>query len=811
MENQSVGDLQGLTLEQARKLAEEGLVNRSKKFKGKSHLKIVVESFFTFFNIILYCLAIIFFIVQVFVPDGMKYVPISKYGFLFIILLNALSSIISQEASKHVIEKMKLITEDIAIVIRDGVEVKISPSDIVLGDLVKLVRGQGITFDGTVVQGVLLANESNLTGESDSIKKETGSIVLSGSYVVAGEAYVKAEKIGDSTYISSIERRVGTIKKKRSRLISDIYLLIRLLVILIVPAVLATFIKQWYVGVDGQHWVINFNMLTKSATVLVGMIPIGMLLLTSVTLSKSIISLYKKHTMVQELYAIENLARIDTLCLDKTGTLTTQNFIFEEAIMITRVDSFEDLMSSFIAAQQDQNATLLALKSTYGDKLVNPAKEIIPFSSETKSSTVIFEDGRKAVLGAPEFIFEDEKDLAKAKEYAGKGYRTIGLCVDGEAVAIFLLKDEKRKNIEETLAYFYSLGVDIKIISGDNPLTVSAVAADCGISHAEDYISMEGVSDEEIPEIAGKYTIFGRVSPNQKQLIIEALQKKGKAVGYVGDGVNDTQSLRQADCSIAFSSGADSTKAVSDVVLLNDDFANLPIVVSEGRRVVKNIQRSLLLFLSKSLFIGVFSLFSCILRNGLPIEIEAIYVYELVVVALCGFLLSIENNKPEPINSHFVSDVVFKALSYGALLTIGAFVPLVMSVFIDMPNHIALVPIFITASGLVILLDVAKPLRGYSLAVFIVGIIFSVFLLLFLPNVLLNPEYLKGAGAGGQLERIGRAVFDLSIYDQMNLAEYLSMGIYIIAAPFVYFGLNKLFALLKKLAMKIKFVAKLDD
>ena len=805
MDRLDIGEMQGLSTEEARRLTEQGLANRPKKFKSKGHLQIVLESFFTFFNIILYALAIVFLIVQLCVPEGLQYVPISKYAFLGIILLNAASSIISQEASKHVIEKMKLVTEESVIVIRDGIEVKMPPRDIVLGDIVKLIRGNGVAFDGTVMQGTLLANESNLTGESDPIKKEPGATVLSGSFVIAGEAYIKVEKVGDSTYISSIERRVGGIKKKKSRLIQDIYRLIKILLIFIVPAVLATLIKQWYIGKDGVHWVANFNMLTKSATVLVGMIPIGMLLLTSITLSKSIISLYKKHTMVQELYAIENLSRIDTLCLDKTGTLTTQNFILEDVIMNTRIDSFDELMSSFISAQADLNQTLLALKARYSGEAQFKAKEAIPFSSETKSSAVVFEDGRKVVLGAPEFIFSDCPELEEAKEYASKGYRTLGLTIDGKPAALFLLKDEKRKNIESTLKYFCELGVEIKIISGDNPLTVSAVAADCGVPHSENYISMENVPDEQIKEVALKYSIFGRVSPNQKQMLIAAMQESGRAVGYVGDGVNDTQSLRQADCSIAFASGADSTKAISDVVLLDDDFASLPQVVQEGRRVVKNIQRSILLFLSKSLFIGLFSLLSCFLKDGLPIEIEAIYVYEFVVIAVCGFLLSIENNKPETAKPNFIKRVLIKAFTYGLLLTCGVFVPLILDNFLDMPNSIYLIPVFISISGVVILFDIARPIRGYTLMVLLVGAFGSAFLLLMLPNVLLNPNYLKSAtSVGEQIQRFKDAFFNLSIYGEMNRTEIWVLIGYFVLAPLIYFGIDKGVLALKNLILKKK-------
>ena len=582
----------GLTLKEVEELTKEGKTNFRKKVKGKSHLRIIFESFFTFFNVVLYVLALVFLFFQIFYPNGI------------------MCSIISQEASKHTLEKMKLITSPTCLGIREGKEINIKLEDVVLGETLILKGGNEVPCDLVIKEGELLVNESNLTGESKPIIKKVGDSVLSGSFVINGFAYLIATKVGSDTYIAKLESKISQISKKKSELLTNIHKIIKILIICLIPVVLTVGIKMFYVGeslTGGEHWKFTPEVLTKCAASLVGMIPIGMILLSSITLSTSIVKLYKHQTMVQELYAIENLSRVDTLCLDKTGTLTTQHFLFKNLVKLNDFDE-KIILQSYMSAMKDTNETGKAVINKYGNNEILKIKKFTLFSSETKYSEVTFENDETYRLGAPEYVLKEEKNKIKAREYQKEGFRVLGFTSLDKDLGIILLEDELRKGIKDTLNYFSDLNINIKIISGDNALTVKEVAKMAGVLNYEKYISMENVTLEEIKDIVDEYTIFGRTTPDQKQEIIRCLQEKGHKVGYIGDGVNDTTSLRQADCSIAMNNGADSAKAVSDVILLDNDFSHLPLVFKEGRRVVSNIMRSVLLFLTKSFFIGIFSL-----------------------------------------------------------------------------------------------------------------------------------------------------------------------------------------------------------
>ena len=795
----------GLTNEQVDSRKQANLVNVSKGVKGKSHIKIIVESYFNFFNIILFVLAGVFLFCQLYFPDGVQAIPFTKYIFLLFVFTNGTISVIAQEISKKKIQKMKLISDPKSVVIRNGEKQTIQSKDVVLDDILVLSSGNQISCDLEVVDGSILVNESMLTGESDNILKKKGDFLYSGSFVVTGNAFAKATAVGEDTYISNLESKIEKIKKKRSKLMVNIYAIIRVMVLSLIPIVIATFIKTWYVGDGVNNWVFTLNIVTKCGVIIVGMIPIGMILLTSMTLAKAILELNKVNTMIQELYAIENLSAVDTLCLDKTGTITTQNFEVSEVIKLNDISDFDNITHTFFASFENLNETAKVLKEYFSTGNVLEVEKVNPFDSKSKTSSVLLKDGRNITLGAPEYIFSDKKSLEIVKEKTDDGYRVLGLKVDNLEVALFLLKDELRKNIKDTLDYFNELNIDLKIISGDNPVTVMHACKDAGIKNYAKYISMENVKLEEIPEICEVYTIFGRTSPDQKQEIIKCLQQKGRTVGYIGDGVNDTQSLRQADCSIALKSGADSTKAVSDVVLLDDDFGHLPTVLQEGRRVVSNIERSMLLFLTKGIFIGLFSLISLFITAGLVIEIEAVYVYELVVVGIAGTCLAFQKNQPRPIESDFIIQVLLKSLVSGLFMTLSALIPIIFSTFADVPNYLELVPIFIVIAGIGILLDICRPFSRYTLTVFISGTAIAAFFFFLAPNVFCNPNYLKGAGSiAKQFQLIGQSIFNLSIYKEMNVLEISMIFIYLVGGYGIYFGLKFLMNLIYKFVLKVK-------
>lgn len=789
----------GLSNKEVETLIKEGKTNKTKRVKGKSHLKIIVESFFTFFNIVLYVLALVFLFFEIFYPNGLKYIPITKYGFLFTILCNATVSIVTQEISKHTLEKMRLISDPKVKVIREGKEILINNDDVVLGDTIVIKSGEVIPADLILKEGELSVNESMLTGESNAIRKRNGDTLYAGSYCLSGYGYLVADKVGKDRYISTIESKVENIKKKRSKLLDNIYKIIRILLLFVLPLTIGTAIKMWYVGatltdpINGLHWVFTPEVITKAAATLVGMIPIGMILLSSITLSESIIKLSKKKTMVQELYAIENLSRVDTLCLDKTGTLTTQCFKFVGVIKFKEFDD-NTLIFNHFNAIKDVNKTALAIKKEFKDsKIKKEVLKIEDFSSTSKSSKVFYKDGTFTTIGAPEFVFNDIRNINSAKKYAKKGYRVIGIKENDEELGIILLKDELRKGIKETLNYFSDLNIDIKIISGDDPLTVKEISKEAGVKNYDNFISMENVKIEDIKTIANKYTIFGRTSPDQKQEIIRCLENNGNTVGYVGDGVNDVTSLRQADCSIALENGADSTKAVSDVVLLDNDFSHLPDVFKEGRRVIRNIQRSILLFLSKTFFIGIFSFVSLFLPYGLPIEIEAIYIYEFISIALCGLLLSIQNSIPEAVKDDFVSSVLWNSFIFGAFMSFSGFIPIIINAISSINNYQSLIVVFTTISGLLILIKVCYPFKKYTLGVALVGIVCSIIAALAFPDVFLNPGYLKQASnLKEQFALIFRDFFNLNLYFNLSFTEWITIMIYVILAPIVFFLIFKL-------------------
>ena len=785
----------GLNSEEVEKQIQLGKVNKSKKFKGKSHLKIVFDSFFNLFNCILYVVAIIIACFQIFHPDGLRVLPATKYGFLFVILCNAITSIISQEASKRTVEKMKLIINPIVRVIRDEKEIKIKNDDIVLGDIVILSSGDEIPCDLKVLTNTIVVNESMLTGESEAIIKKVGDTIYSGSYIVSGNALCEAISVGEDTYVAKLEKKIGQIKKKKSELTLNINKIIKVLLCVIVPLLILTFVKEFYVGTYRyndisipQHWVFTLDIINKCATVIVGMIPIGMILLSTITLAESIVKLYKQKTMVQELYAVENLSRVNTLCLDKTGTLTTQEFYIKDVINFTGKD-IKEIVQNIVSYTNDNNATSIILKEYFGTKKTFDIVSFENFSSATKKSSITLANNVVYSLGAPEFVLNSQEMKKKANEYSSKGYRVLAVASNKEDLGLIILADKLRKGIQDTLRYFKELGVDIKIISGDNPLTVKEISAQAGVENSDKFISMEGIKLEEIADICDKYTIFGRTTPDQKQEIIKCLQAKGRIVGYVGDGVNDTQSLRQSDCSVAFKSGADSTKAVSDVVLLDDDFSHLPSVLNEGRRVVSNIQRSLTLFLTKSFFIGFFSFLSVFLEKGMPIEIESIYVYEMVSVALCGFLLSIQNNKVQPIKGSFVKNVLSKGIIYGTFMTLAACIPLIINTMYTFDNLTAIITLNISLSGLLILFETCKPLNKYTSSVLAIGITLTIFMFLMLPDIYLDPMFLKNS-SGNQISKLISDFFNMSIYTKFSIGEWLELAIFAFCSYPLYLSIK---------------------
>ena len=543
--------------------------------------------------------------------------------FLGIIIINTAISTIQEIHSKRIVDKLAIMASNKIKVIREGKKQEISIYELVLDDIVELNMGNQIATDSIILEGDLQVNEAFLTGEPDTIYKTKGDTLLSGSYIVSGKGIAKVTSIGEENYTAKISSGAKYIKKINSEIMTSLNKIIKFLSIAIIPIGIALFYTQLQVDeITFQEAVV------KSVAGIIGMIPEGLVLLTSTVLAVSVIRLSRQKVLVQELYCIETLARVDTLCLDKTGTLTEGVMEVKDFIPIQQTKSeMRNLLANIAQSSPDENATMEAIRN-YFTKI---EEEWIPttkiaFSSQTKWSSISFEGKGTYIVGAPEIIVK--KDIEK---YA-KDYRVLAVAHTKEEIkdnqlpekieliGYICLLDKIRKEAKNTLKYFEKQGVDLKIISGDNPLTVSKIGKQVSLKNYDSYIDMSTIEgEEEIQKVATQYTIFGRVSPIQKEQLVKALQKANKTVAMTGDGVNDVLALKTADCSIAMANGSDASKSVSQLILLDSNFASMPKIVLEGRRTINNIQRSATLFLVKTIYSRTISSYVFNFRRGLPI------------------------------------------------------------------------------------------------------------------------------------------------------------------------------------------------
>ncbi len=591
----------GLTEEQVKHRQENGEVNYDTTVPTKSIKKILFDNFFTLFNLLNLLLGIAVFLVGSY----------KNMLFLGIAIINTAISTIQEIHSKRVVDKLSIMASSKARVIRDGKKQEISIHELVLDDIVELNTGNQIATDSVILEGNVQVNEAFITGEPDSIYKKQGDTLLSGSYIVSGKCKAKVEHIGEDNYTAKISSGAKYVKKVNSEIMSSLKRIIRFLTFAIIPIGIALFYTQLRIE-DSTFQ----EAVVRSVAAVIGMIPEGLVLLTSTVLAVSVIRLSKAKVLVQELYCIETLARVDTLCLDKTGTLTEGSMEIKDYISVNRTKiEMNKILANIAKYSEDENATIEAIRSYFTNTEEDwTATKKIAFSSKNKWSGICFQEKGTYIIGAPEFVLKE--DFAKYKNeidrYA-KDYRVLVLAhskndinenelpQDVELIGYVLLLDKIRKEAKQTLKYFKKQGVDIKIISGDNPITVSKIAKQVDVKNYDQYIDMSTIEDEkEIEDVALKYTIFGRVSPTQKRELVEAMQKAGKTVAMTGDGVNDVLALKAADCSIAMANGSDATKSVSQLILLDSNFASMPKVVAEGRRTINNIRTFCHLIFSKN-------------------------------------------------------------------------------------------------------------------------------------------------------------------------------------------------------------------
>lgn len=744
-------NITGLTDEEVRQRVEEGLTNRADISTDKTTKEIVISNVFTYFNLIFLVITILLIMVGSF----------RNLTFLPIIIGNTVIGIVQEIRAKKTLEKMSLLNAPHADVIRNGSVKQISTDELVKDDVILLTAGKQICADAVVISGNIQVNESLLTGEADEVEKTEGSTLMSGSFVVSGECYARLEKVGNESYISRLSLEAKSMGgKEQSEMIRSINLIVKWGGIVIIPIGLILF---W------QSHFVNGESITKSVTstvaAIIGMIPEGLYLLTTVALALSTMKLARKKVLLHDMKSIETLARVDVLCVDKTGTITEPDMKLKEIFLCKNsgadgtqtaltLDELKSLILDYANASVDNNATMLALKAYAADALTNNTSALHrtavsqqAFSSSLKYGSVTFSDGTY-LLGAPEFIMHE--DFARIEEeiipYADKGDRVLLFArYDGENVengidgsvtplGFVALANPIRENAVKTFEYFKSQGVAIKVISGDNPRTVSRIAIQAGIESAESFVDAATLDTEDkIADAVNKYTVFGRVTPKQKKQLVKALQAKGHTVAMTGDGVNDILAMKDADCSVAMASGSEAAAQAAQVVLLDSDFAHMPDVVYEGRRVVNNIQRSASLFLVKNIFSLLLSLFSVILMVTYPLEPAQVSLISMFTIGVPGFLLALEPNK-DRINGHFITNVMLKALPGGLtdVIAVGALVVCGEVFCISDASIGTIATLVLSVVGFMILFKISEPLNGMKYAVIIgniAGLVFSGFFL----------------------------------------------------------------------------------
>ena len=693
----------GLTDEQVNARIAEGKVNADENPNTRTYKQIVRENTLTFFNFLNLVLLVLVLLVGSY----------KNAFFVCIIIINTLIGIAQEIRAKKTIDKLAILTARKSVVIREGQKWTVPTEELVLDDVVCLKTGDQVPADARILEGSLEVNESLLTGESDNLPKNEGDELFSGSFVTSGEACCQIIHVGKDNYAAQITSEAKEFKRHNSELKNSLNAILKVISIIIVPLGALLFYKQYYIVGD----TFRDSVVSMVAGVL-GMIPEGLVLLTSVALTLGALVLANKKTLVQELYCIETLARVDTLCLDKTGTITEGTMCVERVepyVSTGRVetaatesepaespeaeaqgqvaadpafgDDINTVMGNMMYVLKDQNATIDALRKRFPAKQDMTLEHVIPFSSDRKYSGAVFEEKGTYLMGAAQFLFpEDNEELTeKCQAYAEEGLRVLVLAhssqnAEGtelpeglEPLALMLLTDVIREEAPDTLAFFDSQEVDLKVISGDDPVTVAAIARRAGLKNADSYVDATTLTtEEELQDAVAQYSVFGRVTPQQKKAMVQALQSQGHTVAMTGDGVNDVLALKEADCSIAMAQGSDAAKNIANVVLLDSNFASMPHIVNQGRRVVNNIRTAASMFLIKTMFSVMLSLLTIFFGNAYPFEPIQMSLISACAVGIPTFLLAQENNY-EKIDHTFLRHVFINAFPAAITITFCVF------------------------------------------------------------------------------------------------------------------------------------------
>ena len=758
---------EGLSYEQVETRISQGLVNSNQKKFSKTYKSIFIGNICTFFNFLCLMCACLLLLARA---------PITQYIFVAIFLCNICVSIFQEIRAKRKIDKLSILSSPTAKVVRYGEKMDIPVDQIVVDDVLILSAGQQIPTDCIAMEGNVEVNESLLTGESVPIKKEVGEQLYAGSFIASGQVAARVDKIGDQTYISRLTARAKKYKRPNSEIMNSINLFITVIGILIVPVAIFMLITNF--KAFGGSWVelgglggflselfhgnaILNETIQKTCSVIIGMIPSGLLLLTTIALSLGIVRLAKYNTLVQDMYSLEMLARVNVLCLDKTGTITDGRMKVSECILVNNNDTgskynLDEIVGSMLASLTDNNQTSIALYERFGYSAAMQPIATLPFSSARKLSAVTFRDEGTYVLGAPEFVL---KPLPKRLEqmiqvYSQKGLRVLVVAhspanIQGDKVpsslkpvSIITLSDNIRPDAIETIKWFRENDVEVKVISGDNPVTVSEVARRAGVKDAGNYISLEGLSNLDVENVANQYTVFGRVTPEQKAILIRALKKAGNTVAMTGDGVNDILAMKEADCAVSVASGSEAARNVSNIVLQDNNFGSMPKIVNEGRRVINNIKNSASLYIMKTLLTLLLAVTCILLGSKYFFTTNNMMMFEFFVSSIPSLVLSLQPNTNR-VKGRFIPYVLSRSIP-GALTMGLAIISLYVlhrtpiagalgltAGGVETLEYQAMMMLALTFSGLVMLYRICQPfntLRGvmYALVTSLVFLVLSI-------------------------------------------------------------------------------------
>ena len=736
---------EGLSKSQVEERQEQGLVNRAQKKYSKTYKSIFISNICTFFNLL--CLLAALALLS-------AHAPITQFTFVLIFLCNICMGIIQEIRAKKKIDRLSILSSPTARVIRDRKKREIPISEIVLDDILLLGAGQQVPADCIMLDGAAELNESLLTGESVPVKKENGETLYAGSFVASGHCAVRVDKIGEDTYISKLTARAKKYKRPNSEIMNSINLFIKVIGFIIVPIAIFMFLTNFKnlggswadIRAGGGFFATLFSnnptlndTIQKTCSVVIGMIPSGLLLLTTVALSVGMIRLAKYNTLVQDMYSLEMLARVNVLCLDKTGTITDGRMKVSDCVLRNNATEYsvDDILGSMLASLKDNNQTSIALYERFGHSSALQASAILPFSSARKLSAVTFGEAGTFAMGAPEFVLKPMPIRVEkiVKQYAQMGLRVLVLAhspaqIQGDKlptvfrpIAIITLSDNIRPDAIETIKWFRENDVAVKVISGDNPVTVSEVARRAGIKNASQFLSLEGLSDIEVENAANQYTVFGRVTPEQKAILIRSIKKAGNTVAMTGDGVNDILAMKEADCAVSVASGSDAARNVSNLVLQDNNFGSMPKIVNEGRRVINNIKDSASLYIMKTLLTMLLALVCIFTGSAYFFTTNNMLMFEVLISAIPSFVLSLQPNTNR-VKGKFIPFVVSRAMPGAFTMAFGILALYIinqtsLSSLFEFTNaagetetvYNAMLMMSLTFTGLVMLFRICQPLN----------------------------------------------------------------------------------------------------